>query len=56
MERALSIALNSLCLLLTLVLFAVAIRYGVIAREEAYLEHKFGDVYGRYRARVGRWL
>ena len=52
----LSIALNSLWLLLTLVLFAVTIRYGVIAREEAYLEHKFGDVYGRYRARVRRWL
>ena len=52
----LSIALNSLWLLLTLVLFAVAIRYGVIAREEAYLEHKFGDVYSRYRARVRRWL
>jgi len=36
--------------------FALVIRYGVIAREEAYLERKFGDVYGRYRARVRRWL
>jgi protein-S-isoprenylcysteine O-methyltransferase Ste14 len=52
----LAIALNSLWLLLTLVPFAVVIRYGVIAREEAYLERKFGDIYCNYRARVRRWL
>ena len=52
----LAIAFNSLWLLLTLVPFALAIRYGVIAREEAYLERKFGDVYRRYCARVRRWL
>jgi protein-S-isoprenylcysteine O-methyltransferase Ste14 len=52
----LAIALNSLWLLLTLIPFALVIRYGVIAREEAYLERKFGDVYSRYRARVRRWL
>jgi protein-S-isoprenylcysteine O-methyltransferase Ste14 len=52
----LAIALNSLWLLLTLVPFALAIRYGVVAREEAYLERKFGDVYRRYCAHVRRWL
>jgi protein-S-isoprenylcysteine O-methyltransferase Ste14 len=52
----LAIAFNSLWLLLTPVPFALAIRYGVVAREEAYLERKFGDVYRRYRARVRRWL
>ena len=52
----LAISLNSLWLLLTMVSFAFVIRYGVVAREEAYLERKFGDVYGRYCARVRRWL
>jgi protein-S-isoprenylcysteine O-methyltransferase Ste14 len=52
----LAIAFNSLWLLMALVPFALVIRYGVITREEAYLERKFGDVYRRYRARVRRWL
>jgi protein-S-isoprenylcysteine O-methyltransferase Ste14 len=42
--------------LLALVPFALVIRYGVVTREEAYLERKLGDVYRRYRARVQRWL
>ena len=32
-----------------LALFALVIRYGVVAREEVYLERKFGDVYRGYR-------
>src|SRR5499433_3085049 len=52
----LAIVLNSLWPLLTLVPFALVIRYGVVAREEAYLERKFDDVYRHYRARVRRWL
>jgi protein-S-isoprenylcysteine O-methyltransferase Ste14 len=52
----LGIAFNTLWLLLTLALFAVIIRYGVVAREEVYLERKFGDAYRSYRARVRRWL
>ena len=52
----LAIAFDSLWSLLTLVLFFLIIRYGVVAREEAYLERKFGDVYRSYRARVWRWL
>jgi protein-S-isoprenylcysteine O-methyltransferase Ste14 len=51
-----AIAFDDLWLLLMLVPFALVIRYGVVAREEAYLERKFGDVYRGYRARVRRWL
>jgi protein-S-isoprenylcysteine O-methyltransferase Ste14 len=35
---------------------AITIRYGVVAREEAYLEERFGDAYQDYKARVRRWL
>ena len=35
---------------------AVTIRHGVVAREEAYLERRFGDAYRAYRSRVRRWL
>jgi protein-S-isoprenylcysteine O-methyltransferase Ste14 len=39
-----------------LVPFFVVIRYGVVAREEAYLERKFGQVYLDYTSRTRRWL
>ena len=52
----LAVAFDNLWLLMMLVPFALVIRYGVIAREEAYLERKFGDVYRGYRSRVRRWL
>jgi hypothetical protein len=52
----LAIAFDNLWLLMMLVPFALVIRYGVVAREEAYLERKFGDVYRGYRSRVRRWL
>ena len=55
-QSGLAIALDNLWLLITLVPFALVIRYGVVAREEAYLERKFGDVYRSYRLRVRRWL
>ena len=52
----LSIASDNLWLLMVLAPFALVIRYGVVAREEAYLDRKFGDVYRGYRSRVRRWL
>src|SRR6516225_4833452 len=52
----LAIAFDNLWLVMMLVPFALVIRYGVVAREEAYLERKFGDVYRGYRSRVPRWL
>jgi protein-S-isoprenylcysteine O-methyltransferase Ste14 len=35
---------------------AVALQVAVIAREEAYLERKFGAEYLDYKARVRRWI
>jgi protein-S-isoprenylcysteine O-methyltransferase Ste14 len=55
-EIGLAIAFNSLWLLMMLVPFALVIRYGVVAREEAYLARKFGDAYRGYCSRVRRWL
>jgi protein-S-isoprenylcysteine O-methyltransferase Ste14 len=52
----LGIAFDNFWLLLMLVPFALVIRYGVVAREEAYLDRKFGDSYRGYRSRVRRWL
>jgi protein-S-isoprenylcysteine O-methyltransferase Ste14 len=42
-------------LILTLPL-AITIHYGVVAREERYLETKFGAAYCAYRTSVRRWL
>jgi protein-S-isoprenylcysteine O-methyltransferase Ste14 len=52
----LAIVFDNLWLLMMLVPFALVIRYGVVAREEAYLQRKFGDVYRGYRSRIRRWL
>ena len=52
----LAITFDNLWLLMMLVPFALVIRYGVVSREEAYLERMFGNVYRGYRSRVRRWL
>ena len=55
-QIGLAVGFDSLWILIMLVPFYLVIRYGVVAREEAYLEHKFGDVYLGYKSRVRRWL
>jgi protein-S-isoprenylcysteine O-methyltransferase Ste14 len=52
----LAIGFDSLWILAMLVPFFLVIRYGVVAREEAYLERKFSAAYLDYKSRVRRWL
>jgi protein-S-isoprenylcysteine O-methyltransferase Ste14 len=52
----LAIGFDSLWFLAALAPFYLVIRHGVVAREEAYLERKFGTVYLDYKSRVRRWL
>jgi protein-S-isoprenylcysteine O-methyltransferase Ste14 len=51
-----AVAANSLWIVILVLPLALIIRYGVVAREEAYLEGKFGDAYRAYKARVRRWI
>ena len=55
-QGGLAIAGGSLAALATLGLSLLAIRTYVIAREERYLEGKFGKVYSDYKQRVRRWI
>lgn len=47
---------NSFWFLPPLVLVLPAIHFGVILREEKYLERKFGDEYLNYKSIVRRWI
>ena len=53
---AIAIALDSVIALLFLIPLLIVIHYGVILREERYLDAKFGDPYRRYRCAVRRWI
>jgi protein-S-isoprenylcysteine O-methyltransferase Ste14 len=55
-QLGLAIAFDSLWILAMLVPFFLVIRSGVVAREEAYLERKFGEVYLDYKSRTRRWI
>jgi len=56
MYVGLGIAALSLWALLLAVPLVLLLNYGVIVREEVYLERKFGADYRAYRARVRRWI
>jgi protein-S-isoprenylcysteine O-methyltransferase Ste14 len=47
---------NSAWLLLLLVPMALVLHFGIVRREERYLEAKFGEPYRAYRARVRRYF
>jgi protein-S-isoprenylcysteine O-methyltransferase Ste14 len=51
-----AIGFDNLWGLAMLVPFYFVIRHGVVAREESYLERKFGTIYRSYKSRVRRWL
>ena len=48
--------MNNLWGLVVLVLVLVVMHFGVILREERYLEAKFGESYRQYCSEVRRWL
>src|SRR5215204_3343159 len=50
------IAARSPWILVLALPLVIILRYGVVAREEAYLERRFGGAYRDYKARVRRWL
>jgi protein-S-isoprenylcysteine O-methyltransferase Ste14 len=50
------VAAQSAWVLILMLPLAITMRYGVVAREEAYLERRFGDAYLNYASRVRRWL
>lgn len=51
-----AITADNAWVVLMLVPTLAVMRTGVIAREERYLESKFGDDYRRYKASVRRWI
>ena len=52
----LSVAAGSLWAIVLVVPLVWVMNVGVVAREERYLERKFGDAYRAYKARVRRWV
>jgi protein-S-isoprenylcysteine O-methyltransferase Ste14 len=51
-----ALLVDTLWPLVLLIPLLVVLAKGVIAREERYLEGKFGDTYHNYKSRVRRWL
>jgi protein-S-isoprenylcysteine O-methyltransferase Ste14 len=56
LHLGIAIWVNSVWLLLTLATVLIVMNYGVVAREERYLERRFGKPYLSYKAAVRRWL
>jgi protein-S-isoprenylcysteine O-methyltransferase Ste14 len=51
-----AIAVDGIWILALLAPTLIVLHYGVILREEAYLERNFPDTYRPYKARMRRWL
>ena len=51
-----SLLMNSAWLLILAIPVFAIFQVGIVAREEQYLEEKFGDAYRVYKKRVRRWI
>jgi len=56
LSLGLALLTNALWCVVALVPAVAVLRLGVISREEAYLERRFGEQYRRYCAATRRWL
>jgi len=52
----LALLANALWVLVLIVPVLLVMHYGVVRREESYLDTKFGEAYRSYRSRVRRYL
>ncbi len=53
---AISVLADNIWMLALLVPVLLVMQFGVVMREERYLERKFGDEYRRYKGLVRRWI
>lgn len=51
-----ALATNAAWLLILLVPLLAILHFGIVLREERYLEAKFGEPYRVYKTRVRRWI
>lgn len=56
LHAGIALVVSSVWLLVSLIPVLIFVRYYVIAREEAYLMRRFGQVYLDYQRRVRRWV
>lgn len=56
LQIGIGIAADMAWIIILVIPVLAVIRYGVIAREERYLERKFGEEYLRYKNSVRRWV
>ena len=56
MYLGITLLVNALWPLPLLPPLLLVLYWGVVRREERYLEAKFGEPYRTYRARVSRWV
>ena len=56
MYAGLALAFNTLWPILLLAVLFPLVHWGIVRREERYLERKFGEAYSRYSAVTRRWI